>query len=141
LYSFDPLLGHQGAVMSKRMVATLVVALLMTLCLSVTLAAKDNPMGIAEKQTLVLSDPTVIAGTLVPAGNYTVTHEMQGQTHIMVFKQQGGGKVEVKATCTLVPLTAKATQTEEHFKENAKNQKVLIEMIFKGDTAKHVLEQ
>jgi hypothetical protein len=127
--------------MSKRMVATLVAALMMTLCLSVMLAAKDNPMGIAEKQTLVLYDPTVIAGTLVPAGSYAVTHEMQGQTHIMVFKQKGGKGVEVKATCTLVPLNAKATQSEQRFKENAKNQKVLIEMTFKGDTAKHVLEQ
>ena len=127
--------------MSKRMVATLVAALMMTLCLSVLLAAKDNPMGIAQKQTLTLSDPTVIAGTLVPAGDYTVTHEMQGQTHIMVFKAKGGKGVEVKATCTLVPLNVKATQSEQRFKENAKNQKVLIEMTFKGDTAKHVLEQ
>jgi len=127
--------------MSKRIVATLVAALLITLCLSVMLAAKENPMGIAEKQTLVLYDPTVIGGTLVPAGTYAVTHEMQGQTHIMVFKQQGGKRVEVKATCTLVPLTAKATKSEQRFKENAKNEKVLIEMTFKGDTAKHVLEQ
>ncbi len=127
--------------MSKQMVATLVAALMMTLCLSVMLAAKDNPMGIAEKQTLVLNDPTVIAGTLVPAGTYTVTHQMQGQTHIMVFKQQGGKRVEVKATCTLVPLTAKATQSEQRFEQNAKDQKVLVEMTFKGDTAKHVLAQ
>jgi hypothetical protein len=127
--------------MSKRMVATLVAGLMLTLCFSVMLAAKDNPMGIAEKQKLVLYDPTVIAGTLVPAGTYAVTHEMQGQTHIMVFKQQGGQGVEVKATCTLVPLNAKAKQSEERFVENAKNQKVLIEMTFKGDSAKHVLEQ
>ncbi len=126
--------------MSKQMVATLVAALMMTLCLSVMLAAKDNPMGIAEKQTLVLNDPTVIAGTLVPAGSYTVTHQMQGQTHIMVFKQNGG-KVEVKATCNLVALNGKAKQSEQRFEQNAKNQKVLVEMTFKGDTAKHVLEQ
>ena len=126
--------------MSKRMVATLVAALMMMLCVSVMLVAKDNPMGVAEKQTLKLYDPTVIGGTLVPAGSYTVTHEMQGQTHIMIFKQVGG-QVEVKATCTLVPLNAKATRTEQRFAENAKNQKVLVEMTFKGDTAKHVLEQ
>jgi hypothetical protein len=126
--------------MLKRMFATLVAALMMALCVSVMLTAKDNPMGIAEKQTLQLSDSTVIGGTLVPAGSYTVTHEMQGQTHIMIFKQVGG-KVEVKTTCTLVPLTAKATRTEQRFTENAKNQKVLVEMTFKGDTAKHVLEQ
>ena len=127
--------------MSKLMVVTLVAALMVTVCLSAIVAAKDNPMGIAEKQTLVLYDPTVIAGTLVPAGTYAVTHEMQGPTHIMIFKQQGGQRVEVKATCTLVPLNAKAKQSEQRFTENAKNQKVLIEMTFKGDTAKHVLEQ
>jgi hypothetical protein len=124
---------------SKRMVGMLLIAL-MVLCVSVVLVATDNSMGIAPKQNLTLNNPTVIGGTLVPAGNYTVTHEMQGATHIMIFKQVGG-KVEVKTTCTLVPLTAKAQRTEQTFIENAKNQKVLVEMTFRGDTAKHVLAQ
>ena len=125
---------------SKRIVATLVATLMVTLCVSVILAAKDNPMGVAPKQTLILYGPAVIGGTLVPAGDYTVTHEMQGQTHIMIFKQVNG-KVEVKATCTLVPLTAKAQRTEQTFVANAMNQNVLVEMTFRGDTAKHVLVQ
>ena len=125
---------------SKRIVATVVAALMMTLCVSVMLTATDNPMGVAPKQTLTLYEPTVIGETLVPAGTYTVTHEMQGQTHIMIFKQVGG-KTEVKTTCTLVPLNAKAQRTEQRYAENAKNQKVLVEMSFRGDTAKHVLAQ
>ena len=124
----------------KRIVATVVAALMMTLCVSVMLAAKDNPMGVAPKYTLTLYGPTVVGGTLLPAGDYTVTHEMQGETHIMIFKQVGG-KAEVKTTCTLVPLNAKAQRTEQRFTENAQNQKVLVEMTFRGDTAKHVLEQ
>jgi len=58
----------------------------------------------------------------------------------MVFKQVGG-KAEVKTTCTLVPLGEKATRTEQRYAENANNQKVLVEMVFQGDTAKHVLAQ
>jgi hypothetical protein len=104
-----------------------------------SVAAKDNPMGIAAKQTITFSAPTVVAGELLPAGNYNVTHEMQGQTHIMIFKQIGG-TVEAKAKCTLMPLNAKATHSEQHFKENAKNQRVLVEMTFYGDRATHVLE-
>ena len=65
---------------------------------------------------------------------------MQGQTHIMIFKQIGG-TVETKATCTLVPLTAKATRSEQQFKQNAKNERVLVEMTFAGDKATHMLEQ
>jgi hypothetical protein len=125
---------------SKRMVATMVVTLMMVLGVSVVLAAKDNPMGVAPKQTLTLSAPTVVGGILLPAGDYTVTHEMQGQTHIMTFKQVDG-KAQVKTTCTLVPLDAKAQRTEQRFAEDAKNQRVLVEMTFRGDTAKHVLVQ
>ncbi len=125
---------------SKRVVATMVVAFMVVLCVSVVLAAKDNPMGVAPKQTLTLSEPTVVGGMLLPAGDYTVTHEMQAQTHIMIFKQVGG-KAEVKTTCTLVALNTKAQRSEQRFTENAKNQKVLVEMTFRGDTAKHVLAE
>jgi len=125
---------------SKRMLATMVGLLVVMLCLSVVMAANDNPMGIATKQTLTLYGPAIVGGTLLPAGDYKVTHEMQGTTHIMIFKQVGG-KAEVKTTCTLVPLSERATRTEQRFVENANSQKVLAELVFKGDTAKHVLEQ
>ena len=58
----------------------------------------------------------------------------------MIFKQVGG-KAEVKAKCNLVPLDAKAKTTEQRYSENAKNERVLVEMQFRGDTAKHVLVQ
>ena len=125
---------------TKRMVATMVAALMLTLCVSVVLAAKDNPMGVAPKQNLTLYAPAVVGGTLLPAGSYTVTHDMQGQTHIMIFKQVGG-KAEAKANCTLVPLNAKAQRTEQRFAEGANSQRVLVEMTFQGDTATHMLAQ
>ncbi len=104
-----------------------------------TIAAKDNSMGIAAKQTISFVEPTIVAGSLLPAGDYNVTHEMQGQTHVMIFKQING-IAEAKATCTLVPLTAKAQHSEQRFTQNAKNQRVLVEMTFYGDKATHVLE-
>lgn len=103
--------------------------------------ANDSPLGIANKQTITFSSPTVVGGTLLPAGEYQVLHQMQGEVHIMVFKGIGGTKGEAKAQCNLVPLTAKATRTEQRYTENAKNEHVLQEMIFKGETAKHVLAQ
>jgi hypothetical protein len=117
-----------------------VVLIGLVLALLGSLAAKDNPMGIAEKQTVNFSLPTVVGGSLLPAGDYNITHEMQGQTHIMIFKQ-ADGTAEAKAKCTLVPLKTKATHSEQRFQENAKNQRVLVEMTFYGDKATHVLEQ
>jgi hypothetical protein len=123
----------------KRMIVVLMAAIVVLSCGTTLLQAKDNPMGIAPKQTITFSQPTVVGGTLLPAGEYKVTHEMQGQTHIMNF-QEIGGKATAKSKCNLVPLTEKATKTEQRFTENAKNERVLNQMTFRGDTATHVLE-
>jgi len=122
----------------KRMFVILLVVL--ALGTAVLLTATDNSMsGVALKQQITFTGPTVIGGTLVPAGEYSVLHEMQGTNHIMIFKQIGG-KAEAKAKCNLVPLNEKAKTTEQRYTENAKNEHVLVEMTFRGDTSKHVLE-
>jgi hypothetical protein len=111
------------------------------LCAAAMVQASDTPTGIAQKQTIVFNAPTVVGGTLLPAGEYSVLHEMQGTEHIMVFKGKAGTKGEAKAKCNLVPIDGKAKQTEQRYTENAKNERVLTEMTFRGDTSKHVLVQ
>ena len=120
----------------KFRIAALLAVIVVVACLS--LAAKDNPMGIAEKQTIRFTAPTVVGGALLPAGEYNVLHQMNGQTHVMIFKQIGG-KAEAKANCNLVPLKAKAERNEQRYTTNAKNERVLQEMTFAGDKATHVL--
>jgi hypothetical protein len=120
---------------------TFVILVAAVMAVGVTAAsAWDNPMGVAPKQEITFTAPTVVGGTLLPAGDYKVLHEMQGSEHIMFFKQIGG-KAEVKAKCSLVPLGEKAKTTEQRYNENAKNERVLVEMQFRGETAKHVLVQ
>jgi len=124
--------------MQKRMFVILLAALVLG---GVTLlTATDNAMaGVALKQEISFTAPTLVGGSLLPAGDYKISHEMQGTEHIMIFKQIGG-KAEAKAKCNLVPLNEKAKTTEQRYTENAKNERVLVEMTFRGDTAKHVLE-
>jgi hypothetical protein len=62
---------------------------------------------------------------------------MEGEEHIMVF-QRAGSKDEFKVKCTLVPLTEKASQDRKIYQMNAGNEKVLQELVFRGDMAKHV---
>jgi hypothetical protein len=124
--------------MQKRMFVVLIAALV--LGAATLLTATDNSMaGVALKQQITFTGPTVVGGTLVPAGDYKIMHEMQGTEHVMIFKQIGG-KAEAKAKCNLVPLTEKSKTTEQRYTENAKNERVLVEMTFRGDTSKHVLE-
>jgi hypothetical protein len=78
-----------------------------------------------------------VGATLLPAGDYVVRHTMVGDEHIMVF-QRTSSKAETKVKCTLVPLTQKANQDHKVYQMNAANEKVLQELVFRGDTAKHV---
>lgn len=124
---------------NRRILTILMAAVVVLVCGTMLLQAKDNPMGIAPKQTINFTQPTLVGGSLLPAGEYKVTHEMQGQTHIMNF-QQVGGKAQASSKCNLIPLTQKASKSEQRFTENAKNERVLTQMTFRGDTATHVLE-
>lgn len=109
------------------------------LILALTAAAlAGNQSGIADKRQVTFSDPVRIGQALLPAGEYTVLHQMQGTDHVMVFTQNGKKKpAEARVKCTLVPLNAPARQTELGFKTNSANEKLLTRMVFKGDRAEH----
>jgi hypothetical protein len=119
----------------KRMIAALLAVIAVFAC---TLLAKDNPLSVADRQYITFTAPTLVGGTLLPAGNYNVIHEMNGQRHVMLFKAVNG-KAEAKANCNIVPLKAKAERTEQRYTTNAKNERVLEEMTFAGEKASHVL--
>ena len=120
----------------KHTIAVLLAVITIFAC--TTALAKNKTLGIDEQHYLVLSAPTLVGGTLLPAGNYNVKHQMNGQTHVMIFKQVNG-TAEAKVNCTLVPLKGKADTDTVRFTMNSKNQRVLQEMTFGGDSATHVL--
>jgi len=109
--------------------------------LSTWAVAGQDQLGIADTYKVSFSEKVWVADTLLPSGNYEIRHVMEGADHIMVFRQVGTKKpVEVRAKCTLVPLPEKAAGNEKHFELNAANERVLHELIFKGDRAKHVFQ-
>ena len=117
------------------------VGILILMCVFIlgALTVAENQLGIADTYRVNFSEKVRVADTLLPQGNYEVRHVMEGQDHIMVFRQLGTKKpVEVRAKCTLVPLGAKAKDDQKIYILNAANERVLHELIFKGDSAKHV---
>ena len=121
----------------------------MTVCLSicalllgtVVAAQQQNKLGAADKYQVAFSSPTRVGNVLLPKGAYQIVHTMEGDTHIMVFTQEGvKNPVETRAECSLVPLQEKATQTQTVYGLNANNEHVLLELVFKGETAKHVFK-
>lgn len=118
-----------------------VVGILILMCVLIlgAVAVAENQLGTADTYRVNFSEKVRVADTLLPQGNYEIRHVMEGTDHIMVFRQLGTKKpVEVRAKCTLVPLADKATDDQKMYILNAANERVLHELVFKGDHAKHV---
>jgi hypothetical protein len=122
--------------MHKILTATLIVMFVLMLG---AVANAENQMGVADKYKVTFTEKILVADTLLPKGDYEITHVMEGSNHIMVFRQLGTKKpIEVRAKCALIPLGAKAETSQQIYAKNASNERVLEELIFKGDRAKHV---
>ena len=122
-----------------RLVKPVFVIAVCVLLLSVCALAGQNSTGISDLYRVNFTDKVRVADTLLPAGNYEIRHVMEGENHIMVFRQLGKkNPIEVRAKCTLVPLDEKAVKDERIYELNAANERVLQQLIFKGDRAKHV---
>ena len=98
--------------------------------------ASDNKLGIHEVATVSFTSAVRVGATVIPAGEYTVRHTMEGQDHVMTFSRTGKKDV-FKVKCTLVALEHRASQDQQTV-EISGNEKVLRELIFSGDSAKHV---
>ena len=107
---------------------------------SLLLHAGQNKFGVADSRELKFQNPMRVGDVLLPVGEYQVLHTMDGDNHIMVFKQLNAKQTpaEARIKCSLVPLAEKANQTQQIYVLNAANERVLHELVFRGDTAKHV---
>jgi hypothetical protein len=95
-------------------------------------------MGIKDVSKVTFVAPIRVGTTLLPAGDYVVRHTMEGEEHIMVFQSENSKTPEVKVKCTLVRLAQKADHNQTVYSLDANNVRTLQELVFRGDTAKHV---
>ncbi len=117
------------------------MGLVLCICAMIGVAsAGENHLGIRDVSHVTFVAPVRVGSTLLPAGEYVVRHTMQGEDHIMVFQSSNKKTVQVKVKCTLVALKEKANETAAVYEMNAANERVLQELVFAGDTAKHVFQ-
>ena len=118
--------------------STVLGIFLCVLALGCIAGAGETNLGIHTVSRISFDSPIRVGTALLPAGEYVVRHTMEGQDHIMVFQSVRGKAVPVKVPCKLVSLGAKSGETQSTFVVNAANEKVLQELVFRGDKAKHV---
>jgi hypothetical protein len=122
-----------------RLIKLLSISAVCILAITMLASATQNDFGVAATHNLQLTEPTWVGGVLLPRGDYTVQHTMEGQNHIMLFKQIKARKpAEARVNCQLVPLAKKAAQDERAFTQNSSKERVLQSLIFRGDSAQHV---
>jgi hypothetical protein len=111
----------------------------MLLCLfAFGLAAMGENAGSHDVNRVAFADPIRVGGALLPPGEYVVRHIMEGPDHIMVFEAVNHKHPDVKAKCQLVELGKKADQTRTVYDLNSAKERVLQELVFRGDSVKHV---
>lgn len=116
-----------------------IVGMMMCVLVRVAMAsAGTKDLGVRDVYHVTFASPVHIGAALLPAGDYTIRHQMEGEEHYMVFQEHGKKGSDIKVKCTLVQLEHKAVRTETVYGLNASNERVLQELIFRGDTAKHV---
>ena len=122
-----------------RWLKPMLVIPICALFLGVLALAGQNQLGISDVYRVSFPEKVRVADALLPSGDYEVRHVMESGNHIMVFRQLRVRKpMEVRAKCTLVPLPEKAAENQKIYEVNAANERVLHELTFKGDRAKHV---
>jgi hypothetical protein len=122
-----------------RFLKVVAVVAMCVLGLSLLASAGENKFGVADSRRITFYEPMRVGDMLLPSGDYQVLHTMDGNNHIMVFKQLNSKRpAEARVQCQLVPLPKKADRTETGYVLNASNERVLHTLIFKGDSAQHV---
>jgi hypothetical protein len=112
-------------------------ALLFIILVLGTLAtAQAMPSGKAHD--LTLRAPAKVGDITLAAGTYRVTHVMDNNQHVMLFKGVRGDKKEYRITCHMRELPAVATNDEQHFQEVSAKDRVLTSLVFAGDKVEHV---
>lgn len=113
-------------------------AVLCVCLLAYGLGARAESPGIHEVNRVTFAAPIRVGGELLPAGDYVVRHTMEGADHVMIFQSLNHKHPDVKAKCQLIELGNKADQTRTVYALNAAKERVLQELVFGGDTVKHV---
>ncbi|HEX6505936.1 MAG TPA: hypothetical protein VF011_22075 [Terriglobales bacterium] len=115
------------------------MAVLALVTIAAMAMAELNQFGVADIQKVTFSDPMKIGQVVLPKGEYKVQHVMEGENHIMIFTQQKvANPAEARVKCQLVKLDNKAERTQLLYTQDAGNARILQEIVFRGETAKHV---
>lgn len=115
-----------------------VLTVVAVMALAVLAQAGSDKFGVGDVRRVKFADEFRVGEARLPSGDYEIRHVMEGKDHIMIFHRLEGNPLDVRAKCTLEPLPDKVVQSQQIFTVNAANERVLRELVFRGEKVKHV---
>jgi len=104
--------------------------------LATMVSAQNVPIG--KSHDITLRAPAQVGESTLPAGTYRVTHVMENENHILVFKGVRGDKKEYRINCKMRELPTPAAHDEQRFEEPSPKERILTSLVFAGDKVEHV---
>ena len=114
-----------------------IIFVITALISATTLLVAQQNFGVNRTKKLTLRDQVRIGSQILPPGQYQVKHVMNGENHLMLFKND---RQEFRVNCTMSALPQKARDTRLLFSERPDG-RVLTGLIFEGDTFQHEFAQ
>jgi hypothetical protein len=116
---------------------TKVLALMLVILAGVYVMAADatKDYGVGQTRTIELTDKATVGNVQLRAGEYKVTHVMDGGNHVLVFKNDKKKEV-ARVSCTMVDLPKKADRNTQEYVTKG-NDRVLSGLTFNGESFKH----
>ncbi len=116
-----------------------IVGIVLMMAVSLAILASDAPSSHNGKsRMLTLSTPVRVGSAMLPAGDYKVQQVNDGDSHMLVFKVDR--KEVARINCTMEMLPEKAKSTLLSFDRNRAGERVLVGIVFPGESIRHDLQ-
>ncbi|HZS04768.1 MAG TPA: hypothetical protein VFD58_08030 [Blastocatellia bacterium] len=144
----------------KRIITTISFLILTVAVLSLPVLAQDHQahhqktadgdVVIGKKGEVHFTTQVKAGNTVLKPGMYQVQHVVEGNDHVIVFKEVGMqagykhgntpvGKEVARITCKVEPVTQKVNNTKITLRTNAAGEKEIAEVQVAGEAFKHLL--
>ena len=125
----------QEGIAMNRVAKTLVFVLLVTIAAGAFAADTSSPRT-GKTWSITFFGSTKVGTTMLPAGDYKAQHLVDGDNHVLVFKDTDN-KERARVNCTIEQLGSKADKTAYETDKNDAGEKVFQSVVFGGDRYKH----
>jgi hypothetical protein len=138
-----------GSISKTVLMSALLISLIGTFSLS-SYAQQRETLRVGKKGEIHLNSPVRAGGALLKPGMYRVQHVVEGEDHVVIFREVSmgagyrmgstwEGKEVARVKCKIEPADKQVSKTKIYLRTNAAGEKEIAEVQVAGESVKHLL--